>query len=243
MATCAVIGQGVGAAVVQCSIKNKYPKKLEKSEIRQIQQQLLKDDCYIPGIINDDDSDALKNADVLVSSESPLIFPNDLVKGYEYEPHRQKTLSRSNLDVPRAQLFPCNNNFIEKIEVYLKSENRNTTKLKATLIKASNIHELNIEKNLKSINLEIDPDYSDWMELKFNCKIEDKTYIWLNLESEKDVYWLYSKSSPTGIVSSSRIIDKHRPQKGSYAIKIYPQIYPYNRHSAVVEGKNLIIHD
>lgn len=50
MATCAMLGQAAGtAAAMACELRKK-PGELNGAEIRELQQQLMEDDCYLPGI-------------------------------------------------------------------------------------------------------------------------------------------------------------------------------------------------
>ncbi len=70
MGTCAVGGQAVGTAAAMCIKKNCAPAELICS-IDKLQQQLLKDDCYIPGIRNHDPADIARDARVSSSSSLP----------------------------------------------------------------------------------------------------------------------------------------------------------------------------
>jgi FAD-dependent oxidoreductase family protein len=227
MATCAVIGQGAGTAVAHCIKQGLMPNKLSESDIDEIQQQLIKDDCYIPGLINQDTGDLARTAKVSVSSSAPLVFPNTLMRGYEYEHPRQKTISRSSLDIPRLQLFPCTADFLEKVSVYIESDNSNVSTLTVSLVEANSINDFNLSNRLKVVEVPIEPNSSGWIDIDFNCSVKIKSLLWIKIVSERDVFWLYSHNLPTGTVSASRIIKNHRPQKGSYALKLYPQMYPY----------------
>lgn len=50
MATCALLGQAVGAAASIALAENIPPREVGKSHIAHLQQILLEDDCYLPGI-------------------------------------------------------------------------------------------------------------------------------------------------------------------------------------------------
>lgn len=67
MGTCAVGGQAVGTAAAMCMKKGCLPYEL-REWMGELQQQLLKDDCYIPGIINQDPADFARTASVSASS-------------------------------------------------------------------------------------------------------------------------------------------------------------------------------
>ena len=66
MGTCAIGGQAIGTAAAQavrdqCGIRD--------IDIKELQQTLLRDDCYLPGLKNEDPLDLLRTATVTASSE------------------------------------------------------------------------------------------------------------------------------------------------------------------------------
>lgn len=67
MGTCGVIGQAVGTAGALAISKGILPAAIS-SHIRELQQLLLKDDCYIPGSQNEDKDDIAGNALIHCSS-------------------------------------------------------------------------------------------------------------------------------------------------------------------------------
>lgn len=71
MATCAVIGQGVGTAAAVAVREQVAPAELvSRTElVNHIQQQLLRDDCYLVGFRNGDPHDLARRAQARASSE------------------------------------------------------------------------------------------------------------------------------------------------------------------------------
>lgn len=63
MATCAVTGQAAGTAAALAVKKSLTPREV-LSYITELQQELLRDDCYIPGLKNEDPLDLAKKAEV-----------------------------------------------------------------------------------------------------------------------------------------------------------------------------------
>lgn len=61
MATCAVGGQAVGTAAAMAVKMGLAPREIG-AHIRELQQTLLRDDCYIPGVKNLDENDLLRKA-------------------------------------------------------------------------------------------------------------------------------------------------------------------------------------
>ena len=67
MGTCAIGGEAVGVAAAMCIKYGCEPRGI-LSHIDELQQTLLKDDCYIPGIKNTDSTDLARYATVSASS-------------------------------------------------------------------------------------------------------------------------------------------------------------------------------
>ncbi len=67
IATCAIGGQAVGIAAVLCLQKGASPRQL-LDHVGELQQALLKQDCYIPGVCNEDPRDLARTAALTCSS-------------------------------------------------------------------------------------------------------------------------------------------------------------------------------
>lgn len=74
MATCAVIGQGVGTAAALAMRKNVIPADIagDCRLMHAIQQQLLKDDCHLIGVQNDDELDLVRRASQIIASQTDV---------------------------------------------------------------------------------------------------------------------------------------------------------------------------
>jgi hypothetical protein len=70
MAQCAILGQAVGTAGAMALRRNVLPRDV-LSFIGELQQALLKDDCYIPGVRNEDLLDRARTATITCSSHVP----------------------------------------------------------------------------------------------------------------------------------------------------------------------------
>jgi hypothetical protein len=72
MATCAVIGQGVGTAAALALREKVEPAAItaRRDLMRAIQQQLLKDDCFLIGARNADTNDLVRSAAQITASSS-----------------------------------------------------------------------------------------------------------------------------------------------------------------------------
>lgn len=81
MGTCAVGGQAVGTAAALAVRYGLTPRQLGRQRIHELQQLLLKDDCYIPGFKNEDRNDLARQARLRASSEAALCPAANVVSG------------------------------------------------------------------------------------------------------------------------------------------------------------------
>lgn len=69
MGTCAVGGQAAGTAAAMAVKAGMTPVEFGKKHMQELRQQLLKDDCYIMGLRNEDPEDLARSASVSATSE------------------------------------------------------------------------------------------------------------------------------------------------------------------------------
>ncbi|MGN1051925.1 MAG: FAD-dependent oxidoreductase [Candidatus Scatosoma sp.] len=81
MGTCAVVGQAVGTAAA-IAIESGFSSAREVGgKIGFLQQTLLKNDCYIPGVKNTDEADLAKRAKISATSEKQGCESNNIING------------------------------------------------------------------------------------------------------------------------------------------------------------------
>ena len=80
MGTCAIGGQAVGTAAALAIKYNCTPREVGQ-HINELQQLLLKDDCYIPGFANTDENDLARRAKVSASSFVAGSEPENIING------------------------------------------------------------------------------------------------------------------------------------------------------------------
>ncbi len=80
MGTCAVGGQAVGTAAALALKYGCSPREIGK-HIGELQQELLKDDCYIPGFKNEDRDDFAREAEVTASAYTEGNPPENVING------------------------------------------------------------------------------------------------------------------------------------------------------------------
>lgn len=80
MGTCAIGGQAVGTAAALCMKYDCLPRDIQ-DHMDELQQTLLKDDCYIPGIRNTDERDLARTATVTATSAKEGFGPEQVING------------------------------------------------------------------------------------------------------------------------------------------------------------------
>lgn len=89
MATCAVVGQAVGTAAAMAGKSDTLPGNIisNKDLLSSIQQQLLKDDVFIPGFLNQDKGDLAKKAKISANSEQEIGKAVNIISGQTRSVH------------------------------------------------------------------------------------------------------------------------------------------------------------
>lgn len=84
MATCAALGQAVGTGIAYCNTNGILPKEVgnQQSHFTKLQQMLLRQDQPILGIINEDENDLARMAEIKASSETPDGAAINIIDGY-----------------------------------------------------------------------------------------------------------------------------------------------------------------
>jgi ribulose 1,5-bisphosphate synthetase/thiazole synthase len=81
MGTCAVGGQAVGTAAALALKHHCSPRAVGKEHIHELQQMLLKNDCFIPGFANEDEKDLARTATISASSETENGKAQNVING------------------------------------------------------------------------------------------------------------------------------------------------------------------
>lgn len=87
MATCATMGQAVGTAAAMCVAKKLTPRELYQRHISELQEQLLRDDAYIPNRPANDPADLAKKASKIEATSTSTGDVNLLIDGVPRDEH------------------------------------------------------------------------------------------------------------------------------------------------------------
>lgn len=81
MGTCAIGGQASGTAAALAVKYHELPRDVGTKHIHELQQILLKNDCYIPGFVNEDEKDLARKAVFTASSETEGCSAGNVAQG------------------------------------------------------------------------------------------------------------------------------------------------------------------
>ena len=253
MGTCAIMGQAVGAGAALCRKKGVSPRELGQTHIKELQQQLLKDDCHIPGVRNEDVEDIARRATVRASSEQVLYFPPP---NHDFE-----------LKCPHAVFLPVSADRIDTVRLPLRSTLDKGVEITARIICACENDHLRNESTsslikhvqcdtesawkgcfassapIAEIRSIVSAGFDGELCLEFNIGAVPGNSYWLLLDEVPGVYWKGVEEHPHHDQFHQSIVSK--PVGGKAAFKspeagwvlyrrcclnysLTPQSYPYS---------------
>ena len=186
MVTCGLQGQAAGTAAALCKIHNTTPRGLYQSHIAELQQQLLKDGCYLIDLPNSDPKDLALGAKITSSSFSP---PAPISAREGRKSHR--------LDCNRAVMFKVAQREIKKIALYLESASATPIEAKLTLRKAAELGNFNSTKDMATAKATVPPKSQGWVEFAVNASVEPGYYYAFLPKTPQLSWWLFDVQ-PTG---------------------------------------------
>ena len=216
MATCAVIGQAAGTAAALCCRKEIDPRTLGRNHIKELQQQLLDDDCYIVDMPKDNSGDLIRQAAIKTSSEAVLDI--------------HQVDSWFELNKCCCQMFPVSEKRVEKVGFYIRSELNAPVTIKAGLRAADTINDFKSDVDLAAAEAKIRPGEASWVEFSFNADVEPNKFYWVHLPAQSKVY--VAVQSSRAFATNRALEDgklKWRSQpKGIFVFNLTPQSTPYS---------------
>ena len=123
-ATIGTTGHAVGIAAALAAREKATSRETTQNRFREVQQEILKDGSFIPGICNEDPADKARQATVSATSEAPLAF----TRSEDWLP----------VDKGRALSFPVTEGCVERVVLALQNNGSEPTA--ATLFFASCEH-------------------------------------------------------------------------------------------------------
>lgn len=209
MITCGLQGQAVGTAAGICKRRNTTPRGLLQSYIGELQQQLLKDGCYLIDLPNTDPRDLALGAKASASSMAP--------------PEALKTprLAVHPLNCPRAVMFKHPGPRIEKVALHLVSESAKPVRLSVGLRPAPALGDFTASTDLAQATAMVPPKSRGWIEFPLQAEVKPGYYyVWL--APAEGVGWSLFERTPPDTVRAYRNAKGWQRMPECYTIRVTP---------------------
>lgn len=234
MATCALLGQAAGTAAAMCSQYAKTPRQIGQDHIDELQQRLLKQDCYLVGISNSDPDDLARGAAVTASSQSSL----PIARPAEFRP----------LDQSLAQTLPLSEPTLQSLELYLRNDSDSPQEVTLALRAAKHLNDFTGDEDLAKLTQTVQPGQDGWVQFDLSLDIQPKRYYRAILDGPPQVAWAYEPAHIYATLSSVHDASQWpawRPFKplagskavGTFCLKPTPNSAPYHPTN-VISGVN-----
>ncbi|MCX7795266.1 MAG: FAD-dependent oxidoreductase [bacterium] len=207
--TCGVLGQVVGTASYLCMKYGVTPREIYNSHIKELQQLLLREDCYIIGIKNEDESDIAKNSQITASSSKSLGID-------EF-----KFLSP--VSFPVGQSFILTSSKLNSLSLYLSLEKE--TQITLSVYKVGSLRDTGLNNLLATSTLVKEEAFEGWMDFYIGKEVDPGFYLF-KLEGNKNFYIGFNPRSFPG-VQRIDFSSEFKIAHGVYAFRVTPPSYPY----------------
>ena len=235
--TCSILGQAAGTAAHLCRTHGITPRQLRETHISELQQLLLRQDCHIPHLRNEDLDDRARTAVLKVSSEAALVTSD---RADSYVP----------LDRPRAQMFPVSGSRIGSISLLLRSPGKRRCEIPIVLHRAEEVNGFCSTDVAAESTGVVPGEGTHWVEFRFECRIEPHRLYWIELPETESLSWGLQVHAPLGCnrASGGEVDETVKPhwgdraprwfsEKGCHLFRLDPVSRPYGAAN-VVSGVN-----
>lgn len=232
--TLATLGQAAGTAAARCVRQGISPRDIYETQMKDFQQELLRDDLYIPSLRNEDPDDLARCAAVTASSVSQS-EPYNLHRGVEdgFLP-LDGTLAMSR-NLPQK---------VEFVRLFLKNEKSTPTPVTASLLAMKNAGDYEGAEVHDTVTVSLPGSFEGWFDLPLNCKIESPA-IGVALEPAEGVFW--QKLACTCFEKwSGKKLNAYRWEansKTSFAAEFFPEQFELAdcRPESIITGASRIV--
>ena len=215
MATGAVEGEATGTAAYLCKKHGVTPRELGRTHIKELQQLLLRDDCYIPGVKNDDADDLARKGKAVASSEMEL------------EVTQLKSFVK--LDAQLGQIMPLSQKRLDRVELFLKSTAQDDQKVALRLRQAKSWWDTSSNQDVALAESKV-AEGERWIGFDLGTKITPGFYRML-VDPAPGIEWGFSDDEPIGVQRTQP--GPWRRLGGSYLFRTVPPSKPYGAQNVL----------
>ncbi len=186
--TLAAIGQAAGTAAAWCIEQGVRPHDI--ADPTPIQQRLVRDDCYLPGVVSEDLARDDRGATATCSSVAPVrVEPGEGGRGLATEP---------------ATLVPVSSGRLDRVALYLNNPGE-PCEVKLRVHPADTIWDLPaLDCEPITIGEALAPSGEGWVSFELGVDLKPGALCWLCANGSERVTWRHGTALPTGVVVASR---------------------------------------
>ncbi|MBP8638304.1 MAG: FAD-dependent oxidoreductase [Dictyoglomi bacterium] len=213
--TCGVMGQAAGTAAYLCKKYDLMPRDIYKNHIKELQQLLLREDCYIIGIKNEDPEDIARISKVSASSSRKLEIEN--------------FTTLIPLNSPIGESFMVTDSRIDDISLYFSSTREREIVL--SLYKVNSLRDINLDDLIATSREKLEANFEGWIDFPVDRDVNPGYYL-IKVEGSPDVYIGYNPRSFPGIQRID-LSSKFNTARGVYPLRLNPPSKPYGPENII----------
>jgi hypothetical protein len=198
MGTTALMGQAAGVAAATAIGKGVEIKAIPKTHIKQVQQQLLRDGCFLINTKNNDENDLALKAKVTASSQELLHGAGPETKGkhaglsiWKDQPQYDDEV----IETQKGQIIAIGSNRLDSVSVCLTNNTGQTQDVRSLLYPVTDIWDYRVApaEPLASNTLQVPVGKNVWVDWEVNLNRESglplNGYVRIDLCANKKVSW------------------------------------------------------
>ncbi len=197
MGTTALMGQAVGIASARALKVGKSPSALAAADVAWIQQQLIRDDCFLPNTPESHPQELVRGKATISASSEDLLdgaIPDEKGhhEGLSFWVDQAMKTGRDELLLRRGQLIAVATDRIDELSVCLSNFSSMPQEVTACLVPVDNIWDYRSDPDpvLAQSKLVVPPGEKNWVKWKLGVAVKPGTYVRLDLGANKQVAWL-----------------------------------------------------
>jgi hypothetical protein len=198
MGTSALMGQAAGVAAAVAIENEAEIKSVPKSFIKRVQQQLLRDGCFLLNTRNSDENDLALKARVSASSHELLYGAGPETKGkhaglsiWKDQPQYDKEI----IETQKGQIIAIGSGRLDSVSVCLTNNSGRTQEVRAILFPVTDIWDYRVTPAdpLATTTLMVPAGKNIWVDWEVSLTLEKglplNSYIRIDLCANKNVSW------------------------------------------------------
>jgi len=211
MSTTALLGQAAGTASAHAVLNGLSVSHLTPADVTTIQQQLLRNGCFLPNYKNNDPKDLALRARVDASSSAKEYGAGPESKGFHqglYIWKDQPQYTDTVLHTRRGQLIAIGDSPMESVSICVTNRSPQSQTLRAKLLAVDHIWDYRIQEldELASGTIEVPPGAKQWVDFPVNSSnIVAGRFVRLDILPNEYIEWLLAGKIVTGHMASYQI--------------------------------------